>query len=128
MIFDVITGKALPYVAVATLGLILSLLAAVIWLYNANTELSEHAGQLDQANAQLAQVSREQALQNASLTAEMKRRDNLVTEAVRLRQQYAAQARKAEQELADALNNSECASQPHPATVGDWLRKHSDDH
>tara|TARA_A100000171_G_scaffold50912_2_gene63578 strand:+ start:509 stop:895 length:387 start_codon:yes stop_codon:yes gene_type:complete len=128
MIFTALKAKAMPIAATAITVIIAAMGGAIWWLYKDNQALSGKAERLDQANDQLAEHARSQAAENAQLNTELKRRDRVALEAAQARDRYASQARKAEEELRHALENSECAAQPHPVAVGDWLRKHSDDY
>lgn len=127
MIFTAIKARAMPILYTAIGLLILSLSVAVWWLYRDNQSLSGQAERLEEQAEQLADVNSSQAAENDQLHEELKRRDRIALEASQARDRYASQARKAEEELSHALENSECAAQPHPVAVGDWLRKHSDD-
>jgi len=127
MILSAIKARAMPYVYLLIGLLIIGLAGLVYWLYKDNQHLSGEIERLDQANEQLADSARNQAAENAALDAELKRRDQLALEAVRNRQKAASDARKQRQGIEDAIKDNDCASEPHPAAVGDWLRKHSDD-
>lgn len=128
MIFSALKARAMPIAATVIATIIAAMGGVIWWLYKDNQSLHGEAERLYQANDQLAEHARSQAAENAQLNTELKRRDRLASEAAEARDRYASQARKAEEELRHALENSECAAQPHPAVVGDWLRKHSDDY
>lgn len=127
MIFAALKTRAVPIAAAAIAAIIAAMGGVIWWLYQDNKALTGQADSLEQSNNQLIEHARSQAAENAQLNTELKRRDRAALEAAQARDRYASQARKAEEELRHALENSECAAQPHPVAVGDWLRKHSDD-
>lgn len=126
MILSALKARLMPILYALTGLTILASAGVIYWLYRDNQQLAGEVERLDQANAQLAESARHQAAENASLNAEMKRRDQITLQAVRARQKAASEARKQQKGIADALTDNDCASEPHPAAVGDWLRKHSD--
>ncbi|OJT01222.1 DUF2570 family protein [Marinobacter nauticus] len=128
MIFSALKAKAMPLAATLITAIIAAMGVLIWWLYQDNKALTGQADSLEQANNQLIEHARSQAAANHQLNTELKRRDRVALEAAQARDRYASQARKAEEELRHALDNSECAAQPHPVAVGDWLRKHSDDY
>tara|TARA_R100000789_G_scaffold21676_2_gene24506 strand:- start:1173 stop:1559 length:387 start_codon:yes stop_codon:yes gene_type:complete len=128
MIFSALKAKAMPIAVTIVTAIIAAMGGLIWWLYQDNKALTGQADSLEQSNNQLIEHARSQAAENAELNTELKRRDRAALEAAQARDRYASQARKAEEELRHALENSECAAQPHPVAVGDWLRKHSDDH
>lgn len=125
MILKALTGKAMPYIAIGVAGLIVVMLAALIWLMQDRDRLNAQVGELELANVQLAQSAREQAAENAQLNADIKRRDNLVVTAVKARQLAESNALKLQQQLQEALANDACANTDHPGVVADSLRLRS---
>lgn len=84
--------------------------------------LYEEVGQLEQANTELKQSLKEQAAENAELTAEMARRDSVVASTIRTRQMADKALASAQRKLREALADNECAATPHPDSVADSLR------
>ena len=126
MIFGAIAGKFAPYLAVGAGALAIAMLATIGFLWHSRDALKEQVGTLEQANAQLAQSAREQAVENAQLNAELDRRDDAVTRAIRARQAADKAAQTAQSNLQEALADDACAHTDHPDAIADSLRSLSD--
>ena len=126
MIFGAITAKFAPYLAVSAGILAVAMLATIGFLWQSRDALKEQVGTLEQANIQLAQSAREQAVENAQLNAELDRRDDAVTRALRARQAADRAAQAAQDTLQEALADDACANTVHPNAMTDSLRKLAD--
>ena len=122
MIFGAITAKFAPYLAVSAGILAVAMLATIGFLWQSRDALKEQVGTLEQANIQLAQSAREQAVENAQLNAELDRRDDAVTRALRARQAADRAAQAARDTLQEALSDDACANTNHPDAITDSLR------
>lgn len=119
----ILTAKA-KMIAVAGVGFVfLALITAVGWLWNSRDLLQQEVGGLEQSIDQLKQSATEREAENTDLRAEIDRRDALVAQAVRDRQQANAEARQAQSRLQEALADDECAHTDHPGAVADSLRR-----
>ncbi|MFT7337617.1 MAG: hypothetical protein ACI92B_000939 [Marinobacter maritimus] len=104
----------------------LGLCGLVYWLYQDNQQLSGETQRLQQTNDALAESARNQKEVADSLTADIKVRDDLAIRALQAREEADQRLNRVRQQLHDALEADRCAREPHPAAVGDWLRKNSD--
>lgn len=125
MILKALTGTAGPYIIGAVVVGFLALLGTIGYLWDSRDRAVQEAAKLDQANAQFAQTIREQAMDNSSLRAEIKRRDAVVASAVKARQLAESRARATQEQLQEALKDDECAQTAHPSAVADSLRRES---
>jgi len=112
-------------ITLGAIGVLTLLLLASGWLIKG---LYEDVGQLEQANAQLAQSAREQAEENALLNAELDRRDSVVTNSIKARQLAEKAAKTAQTKLNEALADDACANTDHPDAIADSLRSLSADY
>jgi len=112
-------------ITLGAIGVLTLLLLASGWLIKG---LYEDVGQLEQANAQLAQSAREQAEENAQLNAELNRRDSVVTSSIKARQLAEKVAQTAQTKLYEALADDACANSDHPDAIADSLRSLSADY
>ncbi len=119
----ILTAKA-KIIAAAGAGFVfLALITALGYLWNSRDTLQQEVGGLEHAIDQLTQSASEREDENASLRAEIDRRDALVSQAVRERQQADDRARAAQSRLKEALATDECAHTDHPGAVTDSLRR-----
>lgn len=104
----------------------LSMGALIWWLYADNQALAGEKQRLEQTNAALAESARNQKAVADELQSSIRSRDELARRAIDQRIQSDRRLEAARQALHAALKDNRCASEPHPAAVGDWLRKNSD--
>lgn len=120
-----IVGRVKMTLLAVTGAAFLGLGGLVYWLYQDNQELSGETQRLQQTNDALAESARNQKAVADDLLADMKARDDLAERALEARERANRKLEQARQELSEALKDNRCANEPHPAAVGDWLRKHS---
>lgn len=97
------------------------------WLHENNQDLVADKQRLKQSNAALADSAESQKQAAETLQKEIATRDDLAERAIEQRNQSDRKLEQARQALSEALKDNKCAGTAHPAAVGDWLRKHSDD-
>ena len=101
--------------------------AVIWWLYSDNQDLAGETQRLNQINSQLADSAESQKAVADTLQKEIQVRDELARKHIRQRDNADRKLTQARQALYEALKDDRCAGESHPAAVGEWLRKSSDD-
>ena len=96
------------------------------WLHENNQALVSEQQRLKQTNTALADSAENQKAVADTLAADISKRDDLAQRAIQARDEADKRLNRVRQQLHDALEADRCAREPHPAALGDWLRKHSD--
>ncbi|WP_417315675.1 hypothetical protein [Cycloclasticus pugetii] len=96
------------------------------WLHGNNQALVADKQRLTQTNAALAESAENQKATADTLAADVAKRDELARRAFQAREESDKRLERVKRQLHDALEADRCAREPHPAAVGDWLRKNSD--
>lgn len=127
MILGAIKGRA------QLVGLGIGLAAFVgmgflIWaLHAGNQRLTADNQRLELTAAEQEESARNHLAVADALHDDIKTLDDIAGQALAYRAKADEKLNAARQALHEALKDNQCAHEPHPAAVGDWLRKHSDD-
>jgi hypothetical protein len=122
-----LTGRIKMIVYAVAGASFLAMGAVIWWLYADNQDLAGETERLNQINSQLAESAESQKAVADTLQNELISRDELARRHIESRKTAESKLTQARQALHDALKDNQCASEPHPAAVGDWLRKPTDD-
>jgi hypothetical protein len=122
-----LTGRIKMVVYAVAGASFLAMGAVIWWLYSDNQDLAGETERLNQINSQLAESAESQKAVADTLQEELISRDELARRHIESRKTAESKLTQARQALHDALKDNQCASEPHPAAVGDWLRKPTDD-
>jgi hypothetical protein len=122
-----LTGRVKMVVYAVAGASFLAMGAVIWWLYSDNQDLAGETERLNQINSQLAESAESQKAVADTLQNELISRDELARRHIESRKTAESKLTQARQALHDALKDNKCASEPHPAAVGDWLRKPTDD-
>jgi len=106
-------------ITLGAIGVLTLLLISSGWIIKG---LYEDVGKLEQVNSQLKQSLVDEVAENAALMAELDRRDDAVTRAMRARQAADRAAQAAQDTLQEALSDDACANTNHPDAITDSLR------
>jgi len=127
MMIGMLTGRIKMAVYAVAGTSFLAMGAVIWWLYSNNQELAGETQRLNEINSQLADSAESQKAVADTLQKELLSRDHLALRQIESRKTAESKLTQAKQALHDALKGNQCAGESHPAAVGDWLRKSSDD-
>jgi len=127
MMIGMLTGRIKMAVYAVAGTSFLAMGAVIWWLYSNNQELAGETQRLNEINSQLADSAESQKAVADTLQKELQVRDALARKHINRRNTAERRLTQARQALHEALKDNQCAGEPHPAAVGEWLRKSSDD-